>query len=45
MKAVRIAERAGLRASSLAWGWQTFLLGFPSLARLEQRIRQRERRE
>ena len=45
MKAVRLAERAGLRATSLAWGWQTFLLGFPSLARLEQRIRQRERRE
>jgi 3beta-hydroxy-delta5-steroid dehydrogenase/steroid delta-isomerase len=45
MKAVRMAERAGLRATSLAWGWQTFLLGFPSLARLEQRIRKRERRE
>ncbi len=45
MKAVRMAERAGLRATSLAWGWQTFLLGFPSLARLEQRIQKRERGE
>lgn len=45
MKAVRLAERAGLRATSLAWGWQTFLLGFPSLARLEQRIARRERGE
>jgi 3beta-hydroxy-delta5-steroid dehydrogenase/steroid delta-isomerase len=45
MKAVRMAERAGLRATSLAWGWQTFLLGFPSLGRLQQRIAKRERRE
>jgi hypothetical protein len=45
MKAVRIAERAGLRATSLAWGWQTFLLGFASLGRLERYVEQRARRE
>jgi len=45
LKAVRMAERAGLHETSLAWGWQTFLLGFPSLGRLEERIAQRARRE
>jgi hypothetical protein len=38
MKAVRIAERAGLQRTSLAWGWQTLLLGFPSLDLLEKRV-------
>ena len=38
MKAVRIAEQAGLHATSMAWGWQTFLLGFPSLGLLEKRV-------
>ena len=33
---VRIAERAGLHETSMAWGWQTFLLGFPSLGLLER---------
>ncbi len=38
MKAVRSAERAGLHQTSLSWGWQTFLLGFPSLGLLEKRV-------
>jgi len=38
MKAVRIAERAGLHATSIGWGWQTFALGFASLSLLEKRI-------
>jgi hypothetical protein len=38
MKAVRMAERAGLHQTSMAWGWQTLLLGFPSLGLLERRI-------
>jgi 3beta-hydroxy-delta5-steroid dehydrogenase/steroid delta-isomerase len=40
--AVRIAERAGLHRTSLAWGWQTFALGFASLRRLDARVRRRE---
>ena len=40
-----MAERAGSASISLAWGWQTFLLGFPSLGRLEQQIQKRERGE
>jgi 3beta-hydroxy-delta5-steroid dehydrogenase/steroid delta-isomerase len=38
LRAVQLAERAGLRETSLAWGWQTFLLGFASLGLLEKRI-------
>jgi deazaflavin-dependent oxidoreductase (nitroreductase family) len=38
MKAVRMAERAGLQESSMGWGWQTFALGFASLSLLERRI-------
>ncbi|HEY5645586.1 MAG TPA: NAD-dependent epimerase/dehydratase family protein [Pseudomonadales bacterium] len=38
MKAVRTAERADLRETSMAWGWQTFALGFASLGLLEKRI-------
>jgi hypothetical protein len=38
LRAVQLAERAGMRATSLAWGWQTFLLGFASLRLLERRI-------
>jgi 3beta-hydroxy-delta5-steroid dehydrogenase/steroid delta-isomerase len=38
MKAVRMAERAGLRETSMGWGWQTFVLGFASLSLLEKRI-------
>ena len=41
MKAVRMAEQAGLHKSSMAWGWQTFLLGFASLKLLEKRIERR----
>ncbi len=41
LRAVRIAERAGLHETSLAWGWQTFLLGFASLGLLEKRVAQR----
>lgn len=37
LKAVRLAERAGFHRSSAAWGWQTFILGFPSLALLVPR--------
>lgn len=37
--AVREAERAGLQATSLAWGWQTLLLGWPSLRLLRARTR------
>ena len=36
--AVRMAERAGLHETSLAWGWQTFALGFASLSLLEKRL-------
>jgi 3beta-hydroxy-delta5-steroid dehydrogenase/steroid delta-isomerase len=38
MKAVRTAERAGLRKTSVGWGWQTLALGFPSLSLLEKRV-------
>ena len=38
MKAVRMAERAGLHETSMSWGWQTFALGFPSLWKLEECI-------
>lgn len=41
LRAVQIAERAGLQKTSLAWGWQTFLLGFASLGLLERRIARR----
>jgi len=45
MKAVRLAERAGLHETSMGWGWQTFALGFASLSLLEKRIdRMREPR-
>jgi hypothetical protein len=37
LRAVQLAERLGLRRTALAWGWQTFLLGFASLRLLEQR--------
>jgi 3beta-hydroxy-delta5-steroid dehydrogenase/steroid delta-isomerase len=40
MKAVRMAERAGLHETSMGWGWQTFALGFASLSLLEKRIQQ-----
>jgi deazaflavin-dependent oxidoreductase (nitroreductase family) len=40
MKAVRMAERAGLHETSMGWGWQTFALGFASLSLLEKRIEQ-----
>jgi deazaflavin-dependent oxidoreductase (nitroreductase family) len=38
MKAVRMAEQAGLHQTSMSWGWQTFVLGFPSLSLLQQRV-------
>jgi len=41
LRAVQMAERAGLRETSLGWGWQTFLLGFASLRLLEERIAER----
>ncbi len=44
MKAVRIAERAGLDKTSMGWGWQTFLLGFASLGLLEKKVAQAEDR-
>ncbi len=37
LRAVQLAERLGLRRTALAWGWQTFLLGFASLRLLERR--------
>jgi 3beta-hydroxy-delta5-steroid dehydrogenase/steroid delta-isomerase len=40
LRAVQLAERLGLRQSALAWGWQTFLLGFASLRLLERRAEQ-----
>ncbi|HEY8121110.1 MAG TPA: NAD-dependent epimerase/dehydratase family protein [Myxococcota bacterium] len=42
LRAVQLAERAGLHETSLAWGWQTFLLGFASLSLLERCIARRE---
>ena len=41
LRAVQIAERAGLRETALGWGWQTFLLGFASLGLLEARVAKR----
>ena len=41
LRAVQIAERAGLHETALAWGWQTFLLGFASLGLLEARVAKR----
>jgi deazaflavin-dependent oxidoreductase (nitroreductase family) len=41
MKAVRMAERAGLQRTSMGWGWQTFALGFASLRMLAERIESR----
>lgn len=38
MKAARLAEAAGFSKTSMAWGWQTFILGFASLGLLEKRI-------
>ncbi len=38
MKAARLAEQAGFSKTAMAWGWQTFLLGFASLGLLEKRI-------
>lgn len=43
LRAVQLAERLGLRRTALAWGWQTFALGFASLRLLERR--EREARE
>jgi 3beta-hydroxy-delta5-steroid dehydrogenase/steroid delta-isomerase len=40
LRAVQLAERLGLRRSALAWGWQTFALGFASLSLLERRARE-----
>ncbi len=37
LRAVQLAERLGLSRTALAWGWQTFLLGFASLRLLERR--------
>jgi 3beta-hydroxy-delta5-steroid dehydrogenase/steroid delta-isomerase len=37
-KAVMLAERAGLHETSMGWGWQTLLLGFPSMNNLLARI-------
>ena len=39
LRAVQLAERLGLRSTSLAWGWQSFALGFASLRLLERRAR------
>jgi 3beta-hydroxy-delta5-steroid dehydrogenase/steroid delta-isomerase len=43
MKAVRLAERAGLHRTSSAWGWQTFVLGFASMSLLLPRIERASR--
>jgi 3beta-hydroxy-Delta5-steroid dehydrogenase / steroid Delta-isomerase len=40
LRAVQLAERLGLRRTALAWGWQTFALGFASLQLLERRARE-----
>ncbi len=37
LRAVQLAERLGLSRTALAWGWQTFALGFASLRLLERR--------
>ncbi len=47
LRAVQLAEKLGLSRSALAWGWQTFALGFASLRLLErraERMRSAERR-
>jgi hypothetical protein len=44
MKAVRLAERAGLHRTSAAWGWQTFVLGFASMNLLLPRIERASRK-
>ena len=38
IKAARLARQAGVEPAALGWGWQTFLLGFPSLGLLEKKI-------
>ncbi len=38
LKAVKLAEQAGFHETSLKWGWQTFILGFPSMNKLLARI-------
>ena len=38
IKAMRLARQAGLAPRAVGWGWQTFLLGFPSLGLLEKKI-------
>jgi hypothetical protein len=43
LKAVRLAEQAGFHETSLSWGWQTFILGFPSMNKLLGRIAQSRR--
>ena len=43
LRAVQLAERLGLRKSALAWGWQTFALGFASLRLLERRAARKGR--
>jgi 4-hydroxybenzoate polyprenyltransferase len=40
MRAVQLAERLGLHRTAMAWGWQTFALGFASLRLLERRAAQ-----
>ena len=40
LRAVQLAEQLGLRRTALAWGWQTFALGFASLQLLERRARE-----
>jgi hypothetical protein len=42
LRAVQLAERLGLSRTSLAWGWQSFALGFASLRLLERRARERD---
>jgi hypothetical protein len=37
LRAVQLAQAIGLSRTALAWGWQTFALGFASLRLLEQR--------
>ena len=43
LRAVQLAEQLGLRRTALAWGWQTFALGFASLRLLERRARESAR--
>jgi 3beta-hydroxy-delta5-steroid dehydrogenase/steroid delta-isomerase len=37
LRAVKLAQQLGLERTALAWGWQTFALGFASLRLLERR--------